>query len=564
MSARSHVPLPLLPTGVPGLDAVLGGGLPEYSFNLITGSPGAGKTTLAHQIMFANVSPPRPALFFTIMGEPPIKILRHQQQFTFFNTALIGTSIRFIDLSDIVLAEGLRAVLDRIVQLVEETSPGIVIVDSFQTIVRVATAATGALDLPSFVQRLALLLTSWQATTFLVGEFLQDDLHNNPLLTVADGIFTLTQNTHRYSVVRNLQVVKQRGRAPMLGLHALRISEAGLQVYPRMSISMDEKDRVRPHGRAATGVAGLDALVAGGIPTGDAVLISGPSGTGKSLMAAQFVAAGANEGEPGVIAVFEEHPKEYRRRATGLGIDLEGMERRGTLKLIYIRPLDLSPDETLHAIQVAVQESGARRVVIDSVSGFELALAPSFRETFRESLYRLVGALTGTGITVLMTMEIEQNATGLRFSPYVVSFLADDIILLRYVEIDGQLRKCIVVVKMRNSTHSKALHLYEITGHGLVVRQSLQDYRSIGTGMPDRREGAPALGYPGLTEQEAVVLRALVELGEAPAAVVARRSGLSDDDALAAALARIVHLQYAGMVQEGDNTIYRGVAQAGR
>jgi circadian clock protein KaiC len=310
-------------------------------------------------------------------------------------------------------------------------------------------------------------------------------------------------------------------------------------------------------------VAGLDALMAGGIPTGDAVLVSGPSGTGKSLVAAQFVAAGTSAGEPGVIAVFEEHPKEYLRRATALGIDLEGMERQGTLKLIYIRPLDLSPDETLQAIQAAVQEIGARRVVIDSVSGFELALAPSFREDFRESLYRLVGALTGTGITVLMTMEIEQNVTDLRFSPYIVSFLADDIILLRYVEIDGQLRRSIVVVKMRNSAHSTALHLYEITGQGLIVRQSLQDYASIGTGMPERREGAPTAGYLGLTEQEAVVLRALVELGEAPATVIARRSGLSDDVALAA-LGRIVHLHYAVMLQEGATTIYRGVAQAGR
>jgi circadian clock protein KaiC len=232
--------------------------------------------------------------------------------------------------------------------------------------------------------------------------------------------------------------------------------------------------------------------------------------------------------------------------------------------MIYIRPLDLSPDETLHAIQLAVEEVGAQRVVIDSVSGFELALASSFREDFRESLYRLVGTLTGTGITVLMTMEIEQNATDLRFSPYVVSFLADNIILLRYVELAGQLRKSIVVIKMRNSAHSKALHLYEITRYGLIVRQSLQDYQSIGTGMPERRESAEAQGFPGLTEQEAVVLRALVELGEAPAAVVARRSGLSDDAALNDALARIVRLQYAVIVQEGDTLIYRGVAQLGQ
>ncbi len=564
MSERSQVPLLMLPTGVPGLDAVLGGGLPEYSFNLLSGTPGAGKTTLIHQIMFRNATPTRPVLYFTVMGEPPIKILRHQQQFDFFDPAQIGASIRYIDLSDVVIAQGLRTVLERIVEQVEETSPSIVIVDSFQAIVRVATAASGELDLQSFVQSLALHLTSWQATTFLLGEFVQDDLHNNPLLTVADGIVILTQDVHRNSVVRKLQVVKQRGVEPMPGLHTVRITQAGLQVYPRMSIAVDEEERARPQGRAATGVAGLDALVEGGIPTGDAVLISGPSGTGKSLVATQFIAAGMNEGEPGVIAVFEEHPKEYIRRATGLGIDLEAMQRQGKLKMIYIRPLDLSPDETLHAIRTAVQEVGAKRVVIDSVSGFELALAPSFREDFRESLYRLVGALTGTGITVLMTMEIEQNTSDLRFSPYLVSFLADDIFLLRYVEIDGQLRKSIVVVKMRNSGHSKASHLYEITEHGLVVRQSLRNYESIGTGMPERRGDAPAPGYPGLTDQEAEVLRALIDLGDAPAAAVARRAGLSDDAALAAALDRIVHLRYAVTVKEADGPNFRAMANAGR
>ena len=156
MSERSQVPLLMLPTGVPGLDDVLGGGLPEYSFNLITGTPGAGKTTLMHQIMFHTASSTRPTLYFTVMGEPPIKILRHQQQFDFFDHAQIGAGIRYIDLSEVVVTEGLRAVLDRIVKEVEETSPGIVIVDSFQAIVRVAaTAANGALDLPRFVQRLA-------------------------------------------------------------------------------------------------------------------------------------------------------------------------------------------------------------------------------------------------------------------------------------------------------------------------------------------------------------------------------------------------------------------------
>jgi circadian clock protein KaiC len=315
---------------------------------------------------------------------------------------------------------------------------------------------------------------------------------------------------------------------------------------------------MRPPGRIVTGVPGLDALVGGGLPTGDAVLVSGASGTGKSVLTAQFIAAGVRQGEPGVIAVFEEHPQEYLRRAQRLGLDLEEMVRQGRLAVIYIRPLDLSPDETLLAIRAAVARIGARRVAIDSVSGFELALAPDFRQDFRESLYRLVGALTGTGITVLMTMEIVQTRGELRFSPYLISFLADDIILLHHAEIAGQLRKSLAVIKMRNGDHSKELWLYDITEQGLIVRQSLRDAR--GTVTAELGMGAPSPPYPGLTERETLVLRALRDLRQAPAGELARRSGVAEAD-LTAALDRLVGLGYAERREEGG-TVYRPSSRA--
>jgi circadian clock protein KaiC len=214
----------------------------------------------------------------------------------------------------------------------------------------------------------------------------------------------------------------------------------------------------------------------GGIPTGDSVLIAGPSGSGKSVLATQFIAEGGRQGESGVLVVFEEHPKEYLHRAQGLGFDLLGMARDGRLEALYLRPLDLSPDETLFEIREAVKRVGAKRVVIDSMSGFELALAPTFRADFRESLYRLVGALTGVGITVLTTMEITQGRGELRFTPNVISFLADDLISLRYIEIDRHLRKVVAVTKMRGSEHSKEFREYEITGEGFVVQGSLEGY----------------------------------------------------------------------------------------
>lgn len=542
MSERRGVPLSLIPTGVPGLDAILGGGLPEYSFNLIAGMPGSGKTTLAHQIIFANATPARPALYLTVLGEPAIKMLRYQQQMAFFDPSMVGQSVYFVDLGELVLAGDLEMVLARIVGLVEELNPAIVVVDSFQAVLRTGEGVGAELDLQGFVQQLAARLTSWEATTFLLGDY-PFELRDNPVYTVADGILSLTQDTDRNSVVRKIQVVKSRGQGSMPGLHTFRITENGLETFPRLQTLTRGGVAPRVRTRISCGVESLDVMLGGGILAGDAVLVSGASGTGKSVLATQFIAAGVRDGEPGVIAVFEEHPAEYIQRAQGLGIDLEGMIARDALQVIYIRPLDLSPDETLQAIRDAVTRIGAKRVVIDSLSGFELALAPTFRQDFRESMYRLVSSLTDAGATVLMTMEIVQTPNILQFSPNVVSFLADDIVLLHYVEIAGVLRKCLAVIKMRGSNHRKEWRAYEITGSGIVMGESLREYTGILTGTAKRRADAREPGYRGLIEAEEVVLHALLALGEAPEAAMARRTGLPAG-AVSAALERLVALDY--------------------
>jgi circadian clock protein KaiC len=491
MSDRERPPVAIvrLPTGVPGLDEVLGGGLPEYGFNLIAGAPGTGKTTLAHQIMFGLATAERPALHVTVLGEPLLKMLRYQQQFSFFDPTKVDTSIRFVNLSDEVLAHDLGVVLDAIVREVEAASPALVVVDSFRSIARAAgAAAEGTMTLQGFLQRLAQHLTTWQATTFLVGEYPEDDVQDDPVFTVADGILRLHQSIDLNSSVRKLQVLKLRGQAPLPGLHTMRITDAGIHVFPRIIKRVADVEGPRPDRRLSVGVAALDEMMGGGIPAWDSVLVTGPAGSGKSALGSQFIAAGLERGEPGVVAVFEERPGEYVARAKTLGPDLEEMIRTGLLEVIYLRPLDLSVDEALLEIQSAVARLRAQRLVIDSLSGFELALAPTFREDFRESLYRMVGALTGAGVTVFMTAEVAESFTDLRFSPNLVSFLTDDIILQRYVELNGRLQKVLAVVKMRGSQHSKELRTYEVTEHGLAIGGALTEYHGIITGVARRRD----------------------------------------------------------------------------
>ncbi len=475
-----------LPTGIPGLDAVLGGGVPEFSFNVIAGVPGAGKTTLVQQIMFGLASAERPVLFFTVLGEPPLKMLRYQQQFAFFDLAKVNTSVRFINLAEETLSGGLDRVLARITKEVRAASPSVVVVNSFRSVIHTAKGTGRTPDLQHFIQELGMRLTSWQATTFLVGEFRLTETEDHPVFTVADGLVWLHQSLDRNSMVRKIQVMKMRGQAPIPGLHTFRITDAGIQVFPRLVFGPQEPaeptatpPRPRRPPRLSVGIPGLDDMLGGGIPAGYSVLVAGPSGSGKTVLATEFINEGARRGEPGVIAVFEKRPSEYAQSAGRL----ERFIRDGRVGIIHTRPLDLSIDETLHDVTEAIGRLKAKRVVIDSLSGFELALAPTFREDFRESLYRMVASLTGMGVTVMMTAELEDRYTDLRFSPHGTAFLTDAIIVQRYIELDSQLRRVMAVVKVRASAHEKDLRLFEITADGLIVGERVKDYRGILTGL---------------------------------------------------------------------------------
>ena len=479
-----RVPIRQLSTGVPGLDEIIGGGLPEYSFNIIAGAPGAGKTTLAHQVVFANASPQRPAIYFTVLGEPAIKMLRYQQQFAFFDHAKMGGAVRFVNLSQLVLDNDLGAVVEAIVKEVEAANAKIVVVDSFRTVVRKVQEGLSEADLQGFVQRLALHLTSLQATTFLIGEYVDSELRDNPIFTVADGLFWLYQSVERNSIVRKLQVMKLRGQGPVPGLHTFRITEDGLQTFPRTFGLTESSYHGKGRRRISTGVRELDSIMGGGIPEGDSLLVAGPSGCGKTVLGIQFIADGLSHGEPGIVAMFEELPDEYIERARRFGFDFNKARKGGKLKVIYLRPLDLSVDETLHEIVNAVREIGCKRLVIDSLVGFELALAPGFRADFRESLYRMIGALTRMGVTILSTVEIEEEFTSMSLSNFTVSFLADDIVRLRYVSINGTLRKMLIVVKMRRSEHGIDMREYQITPKGLVLGEPLRGYRALMTSVP--------------------------------------------------------------------------------
>ena len=237
------------------------------------------------------------------------------------------------------------------------------------------------------------------------------------------------------------------------------------------------------------GVPRLDEMLGGGLPRGYSVLVAGPSGSGKSILATAFLAEGARCGETGVIAAFEQRPNRSHSRA------LADLIESGRVGLVDSRAPDLSIDEIVRLLMSEIRRLKASRVVIDSLSGFELALAPTFRDDFRESLSRLVTALAGAGVTVLMTSELEDRYTDLRFSPYGTAFLTDAIIVQRYIEVDSRLRRVMAVVKVRASAHSDQLREFSIDDDGIRIGEMLADQEGLLGGRPTSKH-ARGLAVP--------------------------------------------------------------------
>jgi circadian clock protein KaiC len=379
---------------------------------------------------------------------------------------------------------------------VKAFSPGLVFVDSFRSLMLEASHQVSTTMSPlQFMQELGVKLSGWQATTFLIGEYTSGN-DAQPVFSVADGLLSLDQSVYRNSMVRKIQVLKMRGQQTSPGIHTFRITGDGIEVFPAASIPSDtgalgpSSGHAYPQRRLAMGVPRLDEMLGGGLPVGYSLLVAGPSGSGKTILATAFLSEGVRLGEPGVIVAFEQTPSQSWTRT------IDDLVRAGKIGLINTRLMDLSIDEIVQRLIDLIQKMKATRVVIDSLSGFELAVAPTFREDFRESLFRMITVLSGLGVTVLMTSELEDRYTDLRFSSYGSAFLTDAIIVQRYVEMNSRLKRVMAVVKVRGSNHSDQLRHYEITDGGIVIGDPVVDYERLLGGQPTSRIGTLGRGEP--------------------------------------------------------------------
>jgi circadian clock protein KaiC len=279
-----------------------------------------------------------------------------------------------------------------------------------------------------------------------------------------------------------MEIMKMRGAPTQPGLHTFRIDSAGIHVFAPAKIEPPAKIDMAPTmRRVSMGVPDLDDMMGGGLPCGYSLLIAGPSGSGKSILAGAFLCEGARLGETGIIAAFEQRPNQSRGRT------MVELIHSGRISVVDTRAFNMSVDEISMLLVTEIRRLKATRVVIDSLSGFELALAPTFREDYRESLARMISALVATGATVLMTSELEDRYDDLRFSPYGTAFLTDAIIVQRYIEIESRLRRVMGVVKVRASNHSNELRLFNIDDDGIRIGAPLGEYEGLLGGRPTLR-----------------------------------------------------------------------------
>jgi circadian clock protein KaiC len=367
---------------------------------------------------------------------------------------------------------------------VEDFGPALVFVDSFRSVMQSARPGNeGLTDLQQFIQELGSRMATWQATTFLIGEYSQADVEANPIITVADGMLTLYQATDDNSALRKIRVNKMRGQGHMTGAHTMRIADDGIRVYPRLLPPLAD-DRLPgafvdrdPH-RISTGVPGLDALMHGGLPEGHTMLVSGPTGAGKTILGTRFLQAGVAEGQKGVAVFFEKGTSRLRNA------ELAAIVQAGQVRVIESRSLSLSVEELMDQLCTAIDETGATRVVIDSLSELGLYLAPEVRADLRVAVFRTLTTLAKRGVSAMVTVGMEDDYTRLSFSPDELCFLTDAVLSLRFVEFEGALRKFMTVVKVRGCSHSTDVRGYTITAAGIEVGEQTSGLNGVMVGRP--------------------------------------------------------------------------------
>jgi len=452
-------------TGCPGLDEVFRGGIPANTISVIMGAPGTGKTILAEQLAFANATPDAPALYLTTLSEPLEKILVHGQTHSFFDATKVGTSVFYEDLGVRLRDSGVENLPEIVLELILAQRPRFVFIDSFKALnellVQAELRRTITYDLAS-------VLSSYECTSFLIGEYSQETLTELPVFAIADVILQMIKLSTNAMEERFLRVEKLRGSDSVAGLHAFSITGSGIQVYPRLLTPPVAPTYSAKIERVNTGIPGFDDMVAEGFWRGSTTLVAGPTGSGKTIIGLHFVYQGALKGEPGLYLGFQENQNQLTRIIESFGWKADQLTNNG-LELMYRSPVEMQLDKVTSELFQRVREGKVKRVVIDALGDLERCSID--RKRFSDYIYALTQWFAVENVTCLMTYELTNLFDVSGISDQQVSNMSDNIVLLRFRE-GPEMERTLRIIKTRGSAHDNREHRLEITNKGVVVKKA--------------------------------------------------------------------------------------------
>lgn len=452
-------------TGCAGLDEVFIGGIPANTITVIMGAPGTGKTILAEQLAFANATPDSPALYLTTLSEPLEKILVHGQSHSFYDVAKVGTSVFYEDLGIMLRESGVEKLPEIVLEMILAHRPRFVFIDSFKALNELLLTPH---ERRTITYDLANVLSSYQCTSFLIGEYSQEMMTELPVFAIADVILQLIKYTTNVREQRFLRVEKLRGSNSVPGLHAFSIKEKGIEVYPRLltpPVAPTHSARVE---RVNTAIPGLDEMIAEGFWRGSTTLIAGPTGSGKTIIGLHFICEGALKGEQGLYVGFQENPNQLARMIESFGWQPEKLMNDG-FELMYRSPVEMQLDSVTSELFQRVREGKIKRVVIDALGDLERCSID--RQRFSDFIYALTQWFAAENVTCMMIYEMTNLFEVHGISDQEISNMSDNILLLRFRE-GPEMERTLRIIKTRGSAHDNREHKLEITSKGIVIKKA--------------------------------------------------------------------------------------------
>jgi circadian clock protein KaiC len=463
-SSPSHPQvLERLSSGIPGLDTLLGGGFFKSGVYIVHGLPGSGKTILANQLCYRHVAGGGRAVYVTLLAESHARMLQHIRPLSFFDETAIPDRLSYISAFHDLEADGLKGLMAVLRREMRARNVSVLVLDG---LVAAAEAAQTDRELKKFIHEVQTSAVFHGCTVFFLTSGSPQRI--NAEHTMVDGLIELEDRLFDARSERSIQVRKFRGAGSLRGKHAFRISDDGLEVFPRIeALFCAPPQAFSAEGVVSSGVSSLDRLLgAGGIPEHSATVAIGSTGTGKTTLGLHFL-SGCTPAEPGLLFGFFESPDRLRAKGRAFGFDLEAMEASGALGLVWYSQGEHVIDELGHRLLRLVEARGVRRLVIDGLSGFfESTIYPERTGRFFSCL---TNELRRRGVTVLMTMETRDAVSSVVTTPYGVSGFVDNLFFLRFVESDGSVKRLVTITKMRDTDFSPGLHQMVIDRAGMRI-----------------------------------------------------------------------------------------------